>query len=255
MEMQSKKKKMEELFLAIYFNDLEKVKEFKEHNPALYAEKEKFLLNEYINPKESWFLDEDIFFDLKNLSYINHILWFSREWIDEIKPLVERNKKGVEQMMAFWCEELGQQNFQPEIEYNQYFEFFYCDDPNEIESDPEVILDPMSYFLKKGFREIDLKLYNRIECFDFAEVKKLLEQGAKTDVDVYNDGDSSAYMRIDSEECYLVTCELIPQFRLFEEKGYNQEFDIISLFGDLIGLAAHTKMLHLLDAYEKENMG
>jgi len=234
----SENKKMEELFLAIYFNDVKKVVDFKNQFSELYAKKDKFLI------------DGNTTFDLTNLTFFNQTIWFDGDWIDDIKPLVEKHIGRTVQMLDFWCAEFGQQNIQRQIEYNQYYEYFYCDDPNDFE---EIIIDPISFYLEKGFREVDLRLYNRAQCFDFTEVKKLLEQGAKPHIHFENDGDSSILSRISDEVSFLATCEVVPEFKVFETKGYNQNFDIRRMFGDILGLAAHEEMYHLLAEYEEEN--
>lgn len=230
-------KKLEELFLAIYFNDLEKVIEFKNQFSELYAKRDKFLI------------ENDTIFDLTNLTFFNQIIWFDGDWIEKIKPLVERHRLRTTQMLDFWREELGQQEIHRLIEYNQYYEHFYCDDPNDFD---EIISEPISTYLEQGFREIDLKLYNRAQCFDFLEVKELLEQGAKSNIHFENDGDSSAFSRISAECSYLATCHVIPEFELFEIKGYKQNFDTIEMFRNILGLAAHEEMYRLLNEYDEE---
>ncbi|MBX2931974.1 MAG: hypothetical protein KF781_08525 [Chitinophagaceae bacterium] len=237
IQTESDNKKLEELFLAIYFNDLEKVIDFKKQFPELYAKKEKFQI------------DENTTFNLINLTFFNQTIWFDGDWIDDIKPLVEKHRQRTKQMLDFWRAELGQQEIHRQIEYNQYHEHFFCDDPNDFE---EILSDPISIYLEKGFREIDLKLYNRAQCFDFAEAKKLLEQGAKLDIHFENDGDSSTIRRISDEVSFLATCEVIPKYEVFETKGYNRNFDISRMFGDILGLAAHEEMYHLLKKYDKE---
>ena len=127
---------------------------------------------------------------------------------------------------------------------------FTVPNPNDPEANEEVILDPISDYLKKGFREIDLRLYNRISCFDFAETKRLLEQGAKLDVNFDEDDEHSNALSLVGDECsYLTSCEVIPAFKRFEEKGYNQCFSITRMFRDLIGLAAFEDMYDLLEKY------
>ena len=234
---ETENKKLGELFLAIYFNDLEKVIEFKNQFPELYAKKDKFSI------------DENITFDLINLTLFNEIIWFDVSWRKEIMPLVEKHRHRTKQMLDFWRAELGQQEIQRQIEYNYYCDYFYCDDPSDFE---EIIMEPISTYLKNGFREIDLRLYNRAQCFDFVEVKKLLEQGAKSDIHFENDGDSSAFSRISAECSYLATCHVIPEFKVFETKGYNQSFDTTRMFGDILGLAAHEEMYQLLDEYDED---
>ena len=234
--MPTENKKLEELFLAIYFNDIEKVIEFKNQFPELYAKKNKFQI------------DENTTFDLIKLTFFNQVIWFDVSWREEIIPLVEKHRQLTNKMLDFWCVELGQQEINRHIEYNHYYENFYCDDPDNFD---EIILDPISTYLEQGFREIDLRLYNRAQCFDFEEVKKLLEQGAKSEIHFENDGDSSAFSRIYTEYLFLATCRVIPEFQMFETKGYNQNFDITQMFCDILGLAAHEEMYHLLDDYNE----
>lgn len=231
----SENKKMDELFLAIYFNDLEKVIEFKNQYPEIYAKKNIFQI------------ESNVTFDLTNLTLFNQTIWFDNEWRKEIMPLIEKLRQRTERMLDFWRAELGEQISHRKIEYNRYNDFFYC---QNIEDTDEVILDPISFFLEKGFHEIDLKLYNRVACFDFKEVRNLLEQGAKFNIDFYEDGDSDALSGISIECSYLATSQVIPEFEVFEEKGYNQDFDIKSMFGDLLGMAANQEMYYLLVEYK-----
>jgi hypothetical protein len=230
--IQTENKKWQELFLAVYFNDLEKVIEFKNQYPELYARKGRFII------------DGDTTFDLTNLTFFNQTIWSDLSWRKEIMPLVEKHRQRTKQMLDFWRAELGQQEILRQIEYNHYCDYFNCDDPSDFD---EIILEPISTYLKEGFREIDLSLYNRAQCFDFAEVKKLLGLGAKSDIHFENDGDSSIFSRISAECSYLATCYVIPEFEVFETKGYKGDFDIKRMFGDLLSLAAHEEMYRLLD--------
>ena len=230
-------KKLEELFLAVYFNDLEKVIEFKNQFSELYTKKDKFQI------------DENTTFDLINLTFFNQVIWFDVSWRQEIMPLVEKHRQQTKKMLDFWCAELEQKEINRQIEFNHYHKNFYCDDPNDFD---EIILKPISTYVEHGFREIDLKLYNRAQCFDFAKVKELLEQGAKSNIHFENDGDSSAFSRISGQCSYLATCHVIPEFELFEKYGYNQNFDTNRMFGDILGLAAHQEMYHLLDEYDED---
>jgi hypothetical protein len=233
----TRSKELDELFLAIYFNDLEKVIEFKNQLPELYAKKDKFPI------------DENTTFDLTNLTFFNQTIWFEVDWVDDIKPLVEKHRQRTEKIFDYWCKELGQKEIHRQIEYNHYHEHFYCNDPKDFD---EIILEPISTYLEQGFREIDLRLYNRAQCFDFVGVENLLKQGAKSDIHFENDGDSSTISRISTECSYLASCQVIPEFEVFETKGYNQSFDISRMFGDILGLAAHEDMYILLDKYDKD---
>jgi len=234
---------MRDLFLAVYFNDLDKVVDFKVKYPEVYSKKDSFQL-------DSFWIEGKKTFDLKNLTFFNQTIWKDDDWIEETMPLVRRNRQRTEKMLDFWSTEFGNKNIKREIEYNQYCEYFFCADPNDPEANEEVIFDPISDYLKKGFREIDLRLYNRISCFDFAETKRLLEQGAKLDVN-FDEGDesSNALSLVGSECVVLASCEVIPAFKRFEVKGYNQCFSITQIFRDLLGLAAFEDMYDLLEKY------
>ncbi len=237
---ETENKKLEELFLAVYFNDLEKVIEFKNRFPELYSKKEEYPI------------DRNTTFDLTNLTFFNQVIWFDRDWIGNIMPLVEKHRLRTKEMLDFWRVEYGQQEIRRQIEYNHYCDFFYCDDPNDPDYKEVIIIDPISYFLEKGFREIDLRLYNSVECFDFEKATKLLKQGAKINIHFYDDEDSSAITRISHEVSFLATCQVIPEFEIFELEGYNKSFNIARMFGDLLGLAAHEEMYYLLEKYDKE---
>jgi len=228
--IESNENKLNDLFIAIYFNDLEKVIEIKSKFPEIYSKKECFLI------------EGKMLFDLKNLTFFNQTIWNVDNWKDEIMPLILNNRQNTEKMLNFWRAELGKNNIQREIEYNHYCDYFYCVDPNDPDEDEKVILDTIPYFLEKGFREIDLRLYNRIACFDFTETKKLLENGAKLDINFYEDGASSALSFIGDECSYLASCEVIPEFKLYKTKGFVKDYCIIERFGDLLGLAAFEDM-------------
>jgi len=237
IQTEAENKKLEELFLAVYFNDLEKVIEFKNKFPKLYAIKDKFQI------------DENTTFDLINLTFFNQTIWFDEDWREDIKPFVEKLRQRTIKMLNFWHAELGQQEIHRQVEYNKYYKHFFCEDPNDFE---EIISGPISTYLEKGFRKIDLRLYNRVQCFDFIEAKKLLEQGAKFDVCFEDNDDSSTINRILDHASFLASCKVIPEFEIFETGSYNRNFNISRLFGELLDLAAHEEMYHLLKKYDKK---
>jgi len=179
--MPSESKMLEKLFFAIYFNDLEKVIEFKTQYPAAYAKKGYFLIENQTS------------FDLTNLTLFHYKIWFDDDWSEEIMPLIYNIRQRTNQMGDFWRTEGIERDLDSTFTYNRYWDYFYCDDPEDYE---EIILEPITTYLAEGFREIDLKLYNRVQCFDFAEVEVLLRQGAKADVHFENDGDSSAFSSV-----------------------------------------------------------
>jgi hypothetical protein len=94
---------LDELFIAIYFNNLEKVIEIKSKYPEIYSKKE----NYKIDGKKS--------FDLKNLTFFNQTIWKEDGWRDEIKPFVKKNMKKTEKMLEYWKTETGNKNIQREI--------------------------------------------------------------------------------------------------------------------------------------------
>jgi len=226
---------LNELFIAIYFNNLEKVIEIKRKYPEIYSKKKNFRI------------DDEKTFDLMNLTFFNQSIWEKDDWRDDIMTFVKWNRVKTEKMLEFWRTETGNKNIQRVIEYNQYFEYFCCGDPEENET---VFVYTMTYYLEKGFREIDLKLYNRVACFDFAETKILLENGAKLDVKFDEDDFYSDTISLISDECYcLASCDVIPSFEMYEKNGKCNDKNIIELFRDLIGLAAYEDMYYLLEKY------
>ena len=226
---------LDELFIAIYFNNLEKVIEIKEKHPEIYSKKEKFII------------DGEKTFDLKNLTFFNQSIWKNDDWRDDIIPFVKRNRVKTEKMMEFWRTETGNKNIQREIEYNQYFEYFCCADP---EDNKRVFVYTKTYYLEKGFREIDLNLENRVSCLDFAETKKLLENGAKIDIKFDEDDFYSDVISFVSDECScLASTEVVPSFELYEKNGKWINKNITELFRNLIGLAAYEDMYYLIEKY------
>jgi hypothetical protein len=82
---------------------------------------------------------------------------------------------------------------------------------------------------------------------------KMKEYSYKEDIFKLNDGDSSTFSRIANEVSYLATCQVIPEFEIFEKEGYNISFEVFSMFGNILGLAAHTEMHQLLSKFNKNN--
>lgn len=226
--------KLELLFIAIHFNDLERVKAFKNDYPDLYAKRGEFKI------------DERVPFNLSCLTFFNKVIWFNSNWREGSMPFVNKHRFETEQMSAFWREESVCKKFCKNFKYNDYWEYFFCDDPNDYE---EITFEPISSYLKKGFREIDLRLYNRAQCFDFKEVSRLLDQGAQPDVHFEHDGHSSTMARISDEYAYLNTCHFLPSVEYFKKVGYNQKFDIEDLFRTILGLTAHLEMYELLTSF------
>ncbi|MFV0553936.1 MAG: hypothetical protein ACK5LR_04445 [Mangrovibacterium sp.] len=232
---------LENLFIAIFFNDVDRLCEIKQQYPKIYARKNDYPIDEYCK------------IDLTNLTLLNHRFWFSEGWSEKSMPLVERNRVCVNQLLDFWQAEGEGRILDRKLEYNSYYEYFYCNDPDDPESFEFAFWEPIDYYLKKGFREIDLRLYSRAQCFDFDEVETLLKNGANPNV-CFEDEDDDICNRIYREISYLLSCRLMPEFNLFDKEGSDQEsnYDERELFGDLLGLVAHEEMAALLNIHHKK---
>ena len=243
--------KLYELLIAIYFNDLEKVIEFKNRYPELYAMKNNFQINEYSRQGGGEVKNRSL--DLMNLTFFNKTVWKEDSWRDSVSALIKTLRTKTEQMLDFWRTELGKQDIQRTIEYNQYWDCFWCENPMDTY---EGWLDGEEEYMTKGLKEIDLKLMYQSERFDFLETKKLLELGANPNVPFYeNEDDSTALRRIGDECSFLGSCEVLPEFEAYEERRffpYMNQKNIENLLGDLIGLAAHEEMYDLLIIYSKD---
>jgi hypothetical protein len=239
-------KKLHELFLAIYFNDRNKVIDFKNRFPELYAMKNNFQINEMSRAGGNEVIYRS--FDLMNLTFFNQAIWIDDCWRDEIKPFIERRILQTEQMLDYWRAELGKRIIKRTMEYNQFWECFYCEDPN---NKKEVWMEPIQDYLTKGIRENDLMLFYHAERFNFDETKKLLEMGANPNACIDEDSDSYLLDRIGAECSYLSTCYVVPEFQAFEQKAYKQSFYIDDMFSNLLGLAAHEEMYKLLEPYSE----
>ncbi len=238
-------KDLDTLFLAIYFNDVEAVKAFKQANPIAYANRHQYVVTGYI-------INATI--NLEYLTYFNQVIWGDDNWDKETLEKIKMYRKRVADMVAFWKTENGIENTFIKSQYNQYYEFFYCNDPNDKQMNNTVIDEPIETYLKAGFDEIDLQLYSKMERFDFEQVEYYLQQGAKVDIAFDGDELSSASARIGIELSYLTSCSMLGKFNGFERKKYKQQFDIAGMFGDLLGLAAHQEMENLFNKYKNKTL-
>lgn len=230
-------KDLQELFVAFYFNDIDRILEIKNQKPDVFDKKSFFPINECTH------------FDLMNLTVFNKIIWFDNDWSAETIPLVLKQRDKTTQVLDFWKQELKQDNICKNIEYNHYFEYFYCEDPEDnTPSIAEDILDSQ----REKFREIDIQLYDKVIRFDFRKVEVLLNLGANSGVDFDNGGNDTAFLRIYSGVSFLATSQVIPEFKHFEKHGYLQCFNTVEMFRYIIGLAAHQEMLNLLLKYDNK---
>ncbi len=237
-------RKAKELFLAIFFNDPEKLIHIKKNYPRIYALKNAFEI--------SAFGFAHTVFDLKYLTLFNKIIWFDDDWRRDLLPFVNINRQRCLRMLDFWKSE-GEADFPArDFPFNKYHEFFLCDDPNDAELKEKILFEPIADYLIKGFREIDLRLYQRVECFDFEQVEKLLKQGANPEVPMEDHPYSDIFSAVELEQSFLATIEIVPLFQIFEKKRYRHDYDIGHLFANLLGLAAYTRMYRLLYQYVKK---
>lgn len=224
---------MEELFLAVYFNDLKKVIAIKEQYPETYAR------------RNAMQLDYNRAIDLVNLTFFNQVIWKEEDWNAEgMKSFVKRNRLRTEAMLDFWRTESGNPNLQRTIAYNQYWFYFFCDDPE----------NPSSDYLNKGLNEADAMLYHRVECFDFDGVKEWLDKGANPEA-LMEEGDiySNVGYRLGHECSHLCTSRVLPMFNAFERRTYHQKFVITEMFGELLGWAAHEEMYNFIFQYQRDH--
>ena len=237
--------KLYELFVAVYFNDLEKVIDFKNRNPELYAMKDRFQIRGYDDTIHS--------FDLMNLTFFNQVIWREDSWNDSVSVLIKTLRTKTEKMLDFWRTELGKHDVIRTIEYNQYWSCFWCTDPVETY---EEWIDGEEKYMTKDLKEIDLMLMYQSERFDFSETRKLLELGANPNALFYKDEDDSTALRRIGDECsYLGSCEVLPEFKAYEERRffpYMNKKNIKNLLDDLIGLSAHEEMYDLLKPYSNK---
>jgi hypothetical protein len=224
----------EKLFLSIYYNDLETLLQIKKEYPTIY------------NTKTNFLIDGTTEFNLCHLTHFNLVIWNTISWTDECTPLVTEMRERALQMQTFWKQEGIVEITLPEMAYNKYHEYFYCNDPNEEEEKNELLDSTIEQAVDRGFKEIDFKLYKCAECFDFENVRLLLSKGANPDINFDTPDDSSILARIGFEISYLITCEVYGKFKNFDKKRYNQKLDMLSMFGDLLGLSAHVLMDDLL---------
>ena len=163
-----------------------------------------------------------------------------QEWKEEYKAIIRKRKAENDKFKSFFA---GLGLNMSDIPFSDYWECFYCDDPDDT---IEECLDMTEDELKEmGFRDIDIELACCVNKFQFDRVKELLEQGAdpvknRTDEeDEYDD----CVTRIYREVQFLYT--EITEKMLGKEGLEHFERDL----EELLGLAAHERMDHLLDKY------
>ncbi len=245
---------LEELFLAVFYGDTDTLKAIRDNDPELYALRTRFPL------------DEETEIYLPDLTFFNRVVWTDENWSESHMEMVIRNRQKTEEMVRFW-EEDGNPIPEPPYRYRKYCDFFYClPDADEDFEDIGFKINekPLHYFLERGYSEKDILLHYLGERFYFKAVEELLEEGANSDVHFLDEDDEepdeetgldTLLGRMIIELDYLIT-ELFYNLEVYES---NQTYDVLDdigeLFGLLVGAAAHTEMVNLLERYlpDEEN--
>lgn len=168
------------------------------------------------------------------------ILGYWDEWKEEYKPILKKRKDENDKFKSYFAE-LGLD--MTGIPFSNYWDCFYCDEPDATVE--ECLGDTEDELKKKGFRDIDIELACCVNKFQFERAEELLEQGAdpiknRTDEeDEYDD----CVTRIYREVQYLYS-EMTE--KMLGKKGLGHFERNLE---ELLSLAAHEKMDHLLDKY------
>jgi len=131
------------------------------------------------------------------------------------------------------------------ITFSDYWDCFYCEEPDATVED--CLWETEDYLKKLGLRDIDIELACCVEKFQFDKAEQLLEQGADP---------LKNRSELDEEVVDCVT-------RIYGEIEFINSYFVGMVLGkdklkmkyieeslrDLINLAAHEKMDHLLDKY------
>lgn len=187
--------------------------------------------------------------DSDDLSYPLHFIticwdiifgYVLEEWKEEYKAVVKKRKAENDKFKSFFAG-LGLDMIG--IQFSEYWYAFYCDDPNDT---VEECLDMSENELKKmGFRDIDIELACCVNKFQFNRAEVLLKLGAdpiknRTDEeDEYDDCVTRIY-----REVQFLYSEMTEKILGKEGLGHFER-DL----EELLSLAAHEKMDHLLDKY------
>lgn len=232
MQAEILREKLNPLFLAVFFNDLVGIQRFKAKNPNIFAQCNRFPLE-----------NEDTF-DLYYLTELNAIIWNSKDWKEDILPFVKARRKETQEVLDFWQGENGFYRGNTQLKFSDYWEYLYCEDPAIRDY---TNWEENSYFLDKGIKELDLMLYNRASCFDFKATRYLLKMGANPNIDLYEEEEQQdSIINHIAMEAANLSLQIIPLFESFEKNKYQENFHIINMFRDLLGYAAHEEMYKTL---------
>ena len=169
------------------------------------------------------------------------IFSYLEEWKEKYKPTLRKRKEENDKFKTFFEKECGLD--MSNIPFSDYCDCFFCSDPDD---DVEDCLDyNVEELHNAGFRDCDIELAVQVSKFHFDEVERLLQQGADPLKNQSGDEDDpcDCVTRIYREIQFMyseITDEVLGQRMIVgEERDFN----------DLLNLAAHEKMDHLLDQY------
>lgn len=130
------------------------------------------------------------------------------------------------------------------INYQDYWQDFYCEDPSASEDDCLDYESPEA-LEKYGTTQLDIDLYCAVVKFDFPKVIDLLKKGANPSAPTSDDKyDGGAFDRIGMECSYLCSCRLSYAWS-FDYKNNSVDDEV----ADLVGWAAHETMDRILNKY------
>ncbi len=229
-----------QLFKAVYFNDLTTLLKVRHEYPEVY----RYCLDFKLTTDENYL---DIKIELALLTHLNYRVWNKHDWVNKVMHKVESRQKNTQNMLEFWNAEGIFIDGASLPAYSQYCELFFCLCKDEMDR-----LDDPAYDFNGEFREIDRQLFISAESFNFQETKTLLLQGANPHF-CFDEKDKShnIFDRISGEASFLAI-EVFEKFKHYENKGINKiNCEQLTIFSHLIGLAAHEDMWSLINKYKQ----
>lgn len=188
----------------------------------------------------------DVLFPLHYITVCYNAPGLLEGFMEELMPDVECHKKGRDALLRLWADHFGL-DVNVEIDYNKMQDYFFCSHDDDTFED--VFYKDLQYFLDKGYRQIDIDLYDATKRFRFDKVKPLLDQGASPNARFIIEGENfddefSCFSHLGHECSYLAT-------HCFQKnKYYNKPLTGMDV-RDLIGWSAFEKMYSLMEQYEE----
>jgi len=163
------------------------------------------------------------------------------DWKEKYKPTLRKRKEENDKFKTFFETECGLD--MSNIPFSDYWYCFYCSDPdNDVE---DCLYHTVKELKNLGLSDCDIELAMQVRKFHFDEVEKLLKQGADPlknmtdEEDEYDDCVTRIYREVQFMYSEITDEVLGQRMILGEERDFN----------DILNLAAHEKMDHLLDEY------